>query len=83
MKIKRPLSLPQKAGILCSDKLFHEWGLFENASEAAIFLRRKCGITSRSELSVNITAIAKYNILVDEFETWKLENQYADNIERM
>ena len=42
-----------------------------------------CNIRSRSELTTNIEAQTKFKELLAKFDSWKLENQYADNLDRI
>ncbi len=42
-----------------------------------------CNIKSRSEFATNEAAQAKFRELLAKFDSWKLENQYADNINRI
>lgn len=43
----------------------------------------ECGIKSRSELATNQTAQTKFKELLAKFDSWKLKNQYADNLDRI
>lgn len=52
-------------------------------SECAWFIRNACGIGSRSVLTTNLEAQAKFKQLLEQFESWKLEQQYKDNLERI
>ena len=82
LKKKKPLSLASKASILCNDKRFHEYGLFNNSSEAAVYIRRNCGVTSREELDKNLTAAGHFYRLLATFEDWKAGQGHKDNLER-
>lgn len=82
-KNKKPMSLAQHAGALCNNKNFWQWGLFNNASEAAIFIRRACGITSRKDLQTNVAAAMRYDKILSDFKNWEAEQQHADNLSRM
>lgn len=79
--------LRTRAVLLCKDKLFQEYAaiLPEYASEyaAIMHLKNECDIESRSELAHNIEAQTKFKELLAKYDTWKLENQYKDNLGRI
>lgn len=82
-----------RAVLLCKDKLFQEWVgkftrhnlLWFEATElgATHYIYNICDIKSRSELATNKFAQDKFKGLLAEFDSWKLENQYADNLDRI
>lgn len=43
---------------------------------------RMCNITSRSELATNVGAQESFKNILSLFITWKIENQYKDNLKR-
>lgn len=52
--------------------------------EAAVFaIYEYCNITSRSELATNLEAQNKFKELLAKYESWKLEQQYKDNLGRI
>lgn len=57
------LSLAQQAGILCSDRQFHAFLGCHSPDSAAIMLRHKCGVVSRSDLDKNPDAARKFREL--------------------
>lgn len=72
----------ERACILCGDRDFQEWlGLYSEESTAS-YMRRYCNIKSRSELTTNKEAQAKFKELDRKFKSWKFEQRYADNLER-
>ncbi len=96
--MKKQLSLPQYAGMLCHQKSFINFlrekskknevpmneAMYSNSADwAADYLRFKCGIDSRAYLATNTVAAGKFQAITKEFDTWNLENQYSDNISRM
>lgn len=98
MSDKKPLSLPQHAGMLCNQKSFIAYlreknkagsvpmneAMYPNSAEwAADYIRCKCGIESRAYLASNPVAANKFQNIVKDFDSWNLQNQYSDNISRM
>jgi len=51
-------------------------------SQCASYIRRKCEIESRSELTTNRDAQGRFLELVDKFNGWKIEQRYGDNLNR-
>jgi hypothetical protein len=61
----------KQAGILCKTKDFQDW-LFVDSEAAAIKkLYERCNISSRTELNGNKEAIEKYEVMINEYESWK------------
>jgi hypothetical protein len=58
-----------KAGMLCRDPDFQEFLLCDNELDATHMLCKRCGIESRTELHGNTSAIAKFDVLLREFES--------------
>lgn len=44
-------------------------------AEAAVALRRRCGIGSRSELKTNSDAIKRYNALIKQFNNYCIRHK--------
>lgn len=71
------LSEPQQAGIMCTDPIFWKFIQEEKGvsvmseSEAAQFVRRYCGVNSRSQLGDTHPARDSWRILSNEFRAWK------------
>ena len=71
----------QQAGMLCRDSRFHEWLVAEHFAtkpterEATEFLYQTCGITSRTELNGNRAAQNAFAEMVNEYETWRKEDE--------
>lgn len=67
----------QQAGIACQDDLFarflfDEYGVYGNDEVGcADFVRKFCGVKSRSELDTNNTAANTFRMLHNAFEAWK------------
>lgn len=65
------------AGVLSSDRRFWEYvGTMHpvtptNAGEAANYIRRECGITSRSELAHDLRAASHFRGVMKAFVDWK------------
>lgn len=86
-----------RAVMLCRDDNFVEfcnkhWITPYNLRDKNIDEREKiavwwiyhfCNIESRSELTTNIEAQNKFKELLEKYKTFQLENQYADNLERI
>lgn len=79
-----------RAVMLCRDLLFqsflaHKTGLVSQAPEerARNYILNRCMIISRSELTHNLEAQAKFRELLAKFDSWKLQNQYQDNLNRI
>lgn len=72
------LNPAQQAGILCNDPRFQQFaasrcgmpGQQFNASAAAQYLRDRCQIGSRKQLTTSQAAQAKFQILRTEFDAW-------------
>lgn len=66
----------QKAGMLCRNPAFQEFiaNCLNHSSideaEAAEWLCKQCGITSRSELNGNIKAQAMFDGMILDFQNW-------------
>lgn len=69
--------LVRTAGILCRDKSFHKFlletgNIFdETESEAINWLKSELKIVSRSELPTNPAAAKRFNLINQEFQSWK------------
>lgn len=62
----------KKAGMLCRDLDFQEFLMCDNETDAAHMLCKRCGIESRTELNGNSEAKAKFDKVVQEFESVKV-----------
>jgi hypothetical protein len=60
----------QIAGILCNEGAFQKFLFATNKDEAAVKLREKCGVKSRSEIDGNPAAIAKLKDLRATYSVW-------------
>ena len=65
------LPVPQQAALRCNDPNFQRFLETECAEHAAVKLRYRCGVASRSELATNADARAKWIELDDEFFRWQ------------
>jgi hypothetical protein len=67
--------LAQRAGIICNQPSFWKW-LYEdgyhclNQSDASIFVRNRCGVTSRAELDHNEDAGKLFENFLTDYEMW-------------
>lgn len=74
--------------ILCKQNDFQDFcfnalgSAGHNEYEAAEKLYNFCNIKSRSELVANVSAQNKFKELLSNFDTWKLQLTYADNLNR-
>lgn len=86
--------LRTRAILLCQQDDFQsfldtmsDYGLFPgcvgDSETAAKIVRHYCDIQSRSELAMNIKAQIKFKELLSKFDSWKLSNQYADNLSKV
>lgn len=77
-KVAADKRLAQRAGRLCSDPVFQQFLLerqhisSKNEPEAAEFIRRYCGVESRSELLPGEPAGMVWTSLHSEFEAWRM-----------
>lgn|GEM_PF-1406941 len=77
-KQRREYTLAQKAGMMCGNKRF--WAFIGsplnspadalNAEDAADFMRRICGVTTRADIIEGTDAGDKFKTLVNEFDAW-------------
>ena len=65
------LPVPQQAALRCNDGNFQRFLETECAEHAAVKLRHRCGVASRSELATNADARAKWIELDDAFYRWQ------------
>jgi hypothetical protein len=82
--------LRTRAVLLCQDGHFKEYcwekhGTYYEDGEksAAQAIYNFCGINSRSQLAFNINAQEKFKEMLIKFDSWKLENKYADNLSKL
>lgn len=77
----------KKAVMLCKDQRFWNYcdeRLFDKSEDGAKgLLYTACDISSRSDLANNDVAIARFEYLLKDFEEWKLQQQYSDNLNRI
>lgn len=83
-----------RAVLLCKDDSFQEFAYYnitgehhhkydETCEEMTInILRNYCNIKSRSELTTSTEAQNKFKELLLRYDQWKLEQTYADNLNR-
>jgi hypothetical protein len=67
------MTAAQQAGVLCSDPLFAKYLGVSTATEAADFVRDRCGISSRSLLDTDIVAKREWQRIVDEYRAYQHE----------
>ena len=60
--------LAQRAGMICSQPAFHAFINVSSQDEAAEFVRKACGITSRAEIDHSPEARAKFEALLTDYE---------------
>lgn len=82
-----------RAVMLGKDTLFQGWvseftrhpNLWFEGTEQGVksYIYHVCGIKSRSTLAHNETAQTKFKELLAKFDSWKLESQYAENLNRL
>lgn len=82
--------LRTRAVLLCKDRDFQIFLesfdrniIIFNENAARTFLIDYCNISSRSELTIKIEAQNKFKELLEKYKDWQVEQQYADNLERM
>ncbi len=94
--LPEPLPEPQTEGeklrtravMLCKDRNFQEWvatltfARYGAEGDAVNYIYDKCNIKSRAEIAANIKAQHLFRDILDEYEAWKVSNQYADNLSR-
>jgi|ERR1700677_275859 len=76
--------LAQRAGILSTDPIF--WKYLEhisqmtdvNETEAAAYIRTKCGVESRSEIVVGSEAAEAFDGIQTEFVTWRDADKFVE-----
>ncbi len=64
----RPTPLATKIAMLCQDRQFQEWLGVDSTNRAAVLVRQRCGVKSRSEIEGNPEASTLWNHLHTEFE---------------
>ena len=70
-KPRRPMSelgFVMQAGILCNDPKFQEFCGYDNEIDTAVYVRKHCGIGSRSELATNESGQTRWDQLRTEFD---------------
>jgi hypothetical protein len=76
---RKPYRLSQLAGMLSNEPMFWRWiqdaygDLMENPEDAADWIRRACGIASRSALDSNNTAAETFRRILQEYDNWRAE----------
>ena len=79
--------LAQRAGILCSDPLFHKWlGEIAKMSDvteedAAIYVRTKCEVQSRSEIKPGTEAAYRFAWIESAFICWRDKDKFVEAAE--
>ena len=80
--------LAQRAGILCAEPLFRKWlgeiSKMANVTEdeAAVYVREKCGVKSRSEIIPGTEAGLLFDELIDApYAVWRHADEYLDAAE--
>ena len=80
--------LRTRSVLLCKDEQFQNYaeytlpsGAYEDCGLSLVYQR--CNIKSRSELATNIDAQNKFKQLLENFNQWKLEQKYSDNLDRV
>lgn len=58
-----------QAALRCKDEDFQYWLGADGEDDAAVTVRKRCGVLSRSEIDTNPEAAAKWKRLNDQFET--------------
>lgn len=66
----RQTNWAQIAGILCGEVPFQKFMFATNAEEAAVKLRKHCGVESRAQIPGNEEAIRKLKDLRTEYSVW-------------
>jgi hypothetical protein len=73
---RKPYKLSQLAGMLCEEPLFRAWiadaygDLLESPEEAADWVRRACGVASRSALDDGGVPAETFRRLLGEYDEW-------------
>ncbi len=62
--------LAQEAGILCTQKAFHQWCDATDVDGAADYIRTRCGVSSRAHLDHNQAAAREFHELKREYNAW-------------
>ena len=73
-KPRRPMSelgFVMQAGILCNDPKFQEFCGYDNDIDTASYVRKHCGIGSRSELATNESGQTRWGELRSEYDAWR------------
>lgn len=63
--------LAQQAGIACADRLFQKFAGVQSEEGAADFVRRECGVASRSEIKAGTPEGDEWSKLHGEFLIWR------------
>lgn len=72
------LPYPQQAGIVANEQAFWKFvgekfgSPIDNEGSAAMFIRWKCGVTSRAELGENAKASDSWRKLLHNYQAWTL-----------
>ncbi len=64
----RPTPLATKIAMLCQDRQFQKWLGVDSTDRAAVLVRQRCGVKSRSEIESNPEARTLWSQLHTEFE---------------
>ena len=70
----------QQAGILCADKSFQTWLGVNNETDAAILVRAKCKVKTRSDIAYGEKTNDYWIDLVSKYRTWQLAAQVVPNV---
>lgn len=76
-----------RAVMLCKDGLFRRWLEIESKlddvseEDAAVYIRTKCGVKSRSEILPNTEAGNRLDIVESAFRCWRDADRYVDAAE--
>ena len=76
---RAPMSLAQRAGMLCNDRLF--WIFLEkrfpfgchDPDDAAWIVRRACGVKSRADIDASNVAAAQWHEIDEAYRAWMVE----------
>lgn len=60
----------QRAGIRSNEKMFQEFSRTVDADDAAEFIRRVCGVSSRADIKPGTRAAAAYEDMEIKYDTW-------------
>lgn len=74
------LPLSQQAALRCQDNDFKLFICASNSEHAAEYVRKYCGVSSRSEIKAGENSGKDWVLLETKYQQWRTDHQYADAV---